>query len=83
MAGAKTGNLAVLAYGTLHDVNSQCALSPNIAIETVLQNIEDVGVPEDDKWDLVNAHEYRFCVQHEEDEWLLESVHTWMYPSDW
>src|SRR5205809_619883 len=28
------------------------------------------------------SHECRFCVQHDEDEWLLESVHRWMYPSD-
>jgi hypothetical protein len=47
-----------------------------------LQNIEDVGVPQDGKWDLVNAHEFRFCVQHEEDEWLLESDRRWMYPND-
>jgi hypothetical protein len=70
------------ADGTLHDANSQCVLSPNFAIETVLQDIEDVGVPQDGKWDLVNTHECRFCIQHEEDEWLLESVRRWMYPSD-
>jgi len=79
IAGAKTGNPA---YGTLHDVNSQCALSSNFAIETVIQNIEDVGVPQNGKWDLANAHEFGFCVQHEEDEWLLGSIHKWMYPSD-
>jgi hypothetical protein len=63
------------AYGTLHDANSQCVL------ETALQDFK-VGVPQDGKWDLVNTHECRFCIQHEEDEWLLESVHRWMYPSD-
>ena len=63
----------------LHDVNS---LSPNFAIETVIQNIEDVGVPQNGKWDLANTHEFGFCVQHEEDEWLLGSIHKWMYPSD-
>jgi hypothetical protein len=78
-AGPKTSNPA---NGTLHDVKSQYALGPNFAIETVLQNIEDVGVPQDGKWGLVDAHECKFCVQHEEDEWLLERVHRWMYPSD-
>ena len=43
---------------------------------------EDIGVPTDGKWDHTAAYECRFCVQHEEDEWLLGSVDRWMYPSD-
>ena len=45
-------------------------------------NPEDVGLPNDGKWDLIAAHESRFCFQHEEDEWLLESKNKWMDPSD-
>jgi hypothetical protein len=39
-------------------------------------------VPQDGKWDHTAAHDCRFCVQHEEDKWLLESIDKWMYPSD-
>jgi hypothetical protein len=45
-------------------------------------NPEDVGVPEDGKWKLIAAHESRFCFQHGEDEWLLESENKWMDPGD-
>ena len=45
-------------------------------------NPEHVGVPNDGKWDLIAAHEFRFCFQHGEDEWLLESENKWMDPSD-
>jgi hypothetical protein len=41
-----------------------------------------VGVPNDGKWDHIAAHESRFCFEHEENEWLLESEYRWMRPSD-
>jgi hypothetical protein len=46
------------------------------------RNGEDVGIPPENKWDLVAAHERRFCFDHKEDEWLLEYAQRWMYPSD-
>jgi hypothetical protein len=56
-----------------------------VTIETVLpdpKDPEDLGVPEDGKGDLITAHEHRFCLEHEEDEWLLESAEKWMYAGD-
>jgi hypothetical protein len=43
---------------------------------------ENVGTPIDNKWDLIAAHERRFCFDHGEDEWLLEYADRWMYPND-
>lgn len=61
------------------------AATPPVVVETPLRssrNQEDVGVPKDGKWDLVAAHEHRFCFQHRFVEWLLEYAERWMYPSD-
>src|SRR5437763_6586689 len=37
-----------------------------LQIETGLQNLEDAGILQDDKWHLADAHKFRFCVRHEE-----------------
>ena len=77
MAGAKAGSLG---DAIPHDTTLQLATIPNV--ERVVQNFDDVGVPQDGKWDHIAAHESRFCVQHGEEEWLLQSVDRWMFPSD-
>jgi hypothetical protein len=46
------------------------------------RDAEDVGMPTDNKWELVAAHERRGCFGHKEDEWLLEYAEKWTYPSD-
>ena len=77
MAGAKTDSLSDVIP---HETTSQLTIIPNI--ETVIQNLDHVGVPQDGKWDHIAAHESRFCFQHMEEEWLLQSVDRWMLPSD-
>jgi hypothetical protein len=77
MAGAKTGSLG---DAILHKTTSELAITPNI--ETVVQNLDVVGIPQDGKWDHIAAHESRFCFQHMKEEWLLQSVDRWMLPSD-
>ena len=57
MAGAKAGSLGdAIPY----DTTSQLATISNV--ERVVQNFDDVGVPQDGKWDHIAAHESRFCV---------------------
>jgi hypothetical protein len=56
-------------------------LTLNLSRESDL-NPEDIGVPKDGNWDHIAAHERRFCIDHEEDEWLLQSVNRWMYASN-
>jgi hypothetical protein len=76
---------AVSTYSTPHQASLQLSSTPGIAIETALPssiNPQDVGVPNDGKWDVIAAHEARFCFQHGEDEWLLECENKWMDSSD-
>jgi hypothetical protein len=47
-----------------------------------IREADDIDLPTDNKWDLVTAHEKRFCFDHGEDEWLLEYAERWMDPSD-
>ncbi|ERF69368.1 hypothetical protein EPUS_08640 [Endocarpon pusillum Z07020] len=77
MAGAETGSLG---DAIPHETTSQLTITPNI--ETVVQNLDYVGVPQDGKWEHVAAHESRFCFHHAEEEWLLQTVDRWMLPSD-
>jgi hypothetical protein len=78
MASANTG---APTHNTLHDVTSSHSPTPSVT-SAVATNPEDIGVPTDGEWETTVAYDFRFCVQHEEDEWLLESVDRWMYPSD-
>ena len=76
---------AVSTYDTPHQASLHRSPTPGIVIETTLPspiNPRDVDVPNDGKWDVIAAHEARFCFQHGEDEWLLESENKWMDPSD-
>jgi hypothetical protein len=50
--------------------------------EAIVRNPDDIGVPTDGEWETKVAYDCRFCTQHGEDEWLLEGVNRWMYPSD-
>jgi hypothetical protein len=55
---------AVSTYGTPHETSLQLSPTPGIVIETLLPspiNPRDVGVPSDGKWDVIAAHEARFC----------------------
>jgi hypothetical protein len=36
----------------------------------------------DGDWDLIESYERRFCIEHEEDEWLLRYADRWIYFSD-
>ena len=77
MAGAETGSLGdAVPYKT----TSQLGIIPNI--EKAVQNLDDVGVLQDGEWDHIAAHEFRFCVQHGEWEWLLQCADRWMLASD-
>lgn len=74
---------------TLHPADTNAAaeeidpeLAVNLNMEKAAAIFEDVGLPEDDQWDLIAAHEYRFCSQHGEVEWLLEYADRWMHSSD-
>jgi hypothetical protein len=67
------------------DAAATSGANSGVTIETVLpdpKDSENLGVPENGKGDLIIAHEHRFCLEHEEDEWLLESAAKWMYASD-
>lgn len=77
-----SANTGALTHNTLRDATSLHSPTPSVTSEAVVSNTEDIGAPTDGKWDHTAAYECRFCVQHEEDEWLLGSVDRWMYPSD-
>lgn len=54
----------------------------SVTTEQPLVNPEDVGPPADGLWDHTAAYRQRFCSIHEETEWLLAAVDTWMRPED-
>jgi hypothetical protein len=59
--------------------------SPPVTAQTLLSNTIDpinAGAPTNGTWDIVAAHEQRFCFVHWEVEWLLEYADRWMYPAD-
>jgi hypothetical protein len=72
----------VVSPTTLHTRPQKLAPTPRVEIEAIVRSPEDVDMPNDGKWDLIAAHEFRFCFQHGEDEWLLESDNNWMHASD-
>jgi hypothetical protein len=43
---------------------------------------DDVGIPDEGKWDLIKACESRYCFEHGQKEWLLQCTDRWMCPSD-
>jgi hypothetical protein len=68
-----------------HDIQmltSTSGGSVSTSADPSTRDAEDVGMLTDNKWELVAAHERRFCFSHKEDEWLLEYAERWMYPSD-
>ena len=42
----------------------------------------DIGIPKDDEWEIVDAHEKRYCYFHGCQEWLISFRDTWMHAED-
>jgi hypothetical protein len=47
-----------------------------------LPNLEDVGIPEDNRWPWKSAYEKRYCRKHWDREFLLSYDGRWMRPCD-
>ena len=70
---------------TSHNAITAPEASPPVTAQSLLSNtidLTDAGAPIDGTWDIVAAHEQRFCFEHWEVEWLLEYADRWMYPAD-
>lgn len=56
---------------------------PDAAEQPNISDSNDVGIPKEARWDLVNTvYSARFCFDHGENEWLLLYADRWMRPSD-
>jgi hypothetical protein len=42
--------------------------SASVSAASSRRDAEDVGIPTDNKWELLTTHERRFCFSHKEDE---------------
>jgi hypothetical protein len=70
---------------TSHNAITAPETSPPVTAQSLLSNTidpTDAGAPTDGKWDIVAAHEQRFCYEHWEVEWLLEYADSSMVPAD-
>ena len=64
------------------DIPTGTDCTSGLTEETIVLDPDNVGVPNEGKWDIVAAYEPRFCFQHGQTEWLLRCTDRWMRPSD-
>jgi hypothetical protein len=69
--GEKEGSAATKTHAT-----------SDATAEIVVLDPDDVGIPNEGKWNLTNAYEFRFCFEHGQQEWLLQCADRWMRPSE-
>jgi hypothetical protein len=57
-------------------------VTSNATKEIIDLDSDDVGIPNEGKWDLINAYKFRFCFEHKQKEWLILYADRWIRPSD-